>query len=75
VQLEGEEAEEEEGEEEEAVALPSKKTKGQKKAKGGPALYELSGDKEAAISITATASSGSPRTHFFCAPRPSLANL
>lgn len=59
VQLEGEEAEEEEGEEEEeAVALPSKKTKGQKKTKGGPALYELSGDKEAAISITATASSG-----------------
>jgi len=74
VQLEGEEAEEEEEAEaeEEAVALPSKKRKGQKKAKGGPALYELSGDKEAAISITATASSGSRRSCFFCTARSSL---
>lgn len=74
MELEGEEPEEEE-EAEEAVALPSKKTKGQKKAKGGPALYELSGDKEAAISITATASSGSRRTRFLCTARSSLANL
>jgi hypothetical protein len=56
------EGEEEEAEAEvEAEAAPSKKkTKAQKKAKAkeGPALYELSGDKEAVLSVGAVAAAG-----------------
>jgi hypothetical protein len=67
VQLAGEEdGEEGEEGEEKVVAKFTRKTNAQKrKTKAGPALYELSGDKDAAISINPPAASGTSTALFF----------